>query len=197
MREDEELTDHSDDSDAEQPGEDSSGLDREEEAFDDVPTRVHSSMFGRGHIRRYVGEDEIEDENEDESGDSGSGQGHGPTAQRYDQILPDTEDESSAHSDDEKKPRENRSMQRMRRQRASLRIFAPTGRLFRIVVPMQIELSSSPPVFHPVHPLVVWPLSAEKVLFVDYQENTYRICPLAATLPDSEWHVYFKRPSRN
>lgn len=35
------------------------------------------------------------------------------------------------------------------------------------------SLFSSPPVFHPLKPLLVWPLGGGELLFADYQNNTY------------------------
>ncbi|KAF7302531.1 hypothetical protein HMN09_00887500 [Mycena chlorophos] len=65
------------------------------------------------------------------------------------------------------------------RSTAFLEIFAkgadgPTS-LFHFTKSLPFPLYNSPPVFHPTKSLVVWPLSAGDVIFVDYVAKTYFI----------------------
>ena len=47
--------------------------------------------------------------------------------------------------------------------------------LFKFSHPLPIMLYSSPPVFHPSKPLVVWPLCGGEILFADFEGKTYFI----------------------
>lgn len=61
--------------------------------------------------------------------------------------------------------------------RISVRIFDTVKQqqspIFHFSQYVDRSLFSSPPVFHPSKPLMVWPLGAGEVLFANYQDNTY------------------------
>ena len=61
--------------------------------------------------------------------------------------------------------------------RISVRIFDTVNQqqkpIFHFSQYVHRSLFSSPPVFHPSKPLMVWPLGAGEVLFANYQNNTY------------------------
>ena len=61
--------------------------------------------------------------------------------------------------------------------RISVRIFDTLSKqqkpIFHFSQYVDRNLFSSPPVFHPSKPLLVWPLGAGEVLFAKYQRNTY------------------------
>ena len=68
--------------------------------------------------------------------------------------------------------------------RISVRIFDTVNQqqkpIFHFSQYVEGSLFSSPPVFHPSKPLMVWPLGAGEVLFANYQNNTYftrLLCP--------------------
>ena len=68
--------------------------------------------------------------------------------------------------------------------RISVRIFDTVNKqqkpIFHFSQHVERSLFSSPPVFHPSKPLMVWPLGAGEVLFANYQNNTYftrLLCP--------------------
>ncbi|TFY50864.1 hypothetical protein EVJ58_g10856 [Rhodofomes roseus] len=65
-------------------------------------------------------------------------------------------------------------------QRSSLRIYTPDGLLFKSSIRISTSLSDSPPIFHPTHTLLVWPLSGREILFVDHDEDTYFVHKLNA-----------------
>lgn len=46
-------------------------------------------------------------------------------------------------------------------------------RIFRFRKNYDNMLYDSPPIFHPKHPLVVWAVNGERVLFADFEGNTY------------------------
>ena len=71
-----------------------------------------------------------------------------------------------------------------RAHRISVRIFDTVNQqqkpIFHFSQYVERGLFSSPPVFHPSKPLMVWPLGAGEVLFANYQNNTYftrLLCP--------------------
>jgi len=45
--------------------------------------------------------------------------------------------------------------------------------LFRLTRPLQSKVYGSPPIIHPTRSLVVWPLGAGDVLFVDFMDKSY------------------------
>lgn len=61
--------------------------------------------------------------------------------------------------------------------RISIRIYDTMSKqqkpIFHFSQYVDRNLFSSPPVFHPLKPLLVWPLGAGEVLFANYQNNTY------------------------
>ena len=61
--------------------------------------------------------------------------------------------------------------------RISVRIFDTVNQqqkpIFHFSQYVDRRLFSSPPVFHPSKPLMVWPLGAGEILFANYQDNTY------------------------
>ena len=61
--------------------------------------------------------------------------------------------------------------------RISIRIYDTMSKqqkpIFHFSQYVDRNLFSSPPVFHPSKPLLVWPLGAGEVLFANYQNNTY------------------------
>ena len=68
--------------------------------------------------------------------------------------------------------------------RISVRIFDTVNQqqkpIFHFSQYVDRSLFSSPPVFHPSEPLMVWPLGAGELLFANYQDNTYftrLLCP--------------------
>jgi hypothetical protein len=48
-----------------------------------------------------------------------------------------------------------------------------TDMLFRYQERFHVLLHESPPVIHPRHTLVVWPLSGSQILFADYEKNSF------------------------
>ncbi|EKM58423.1 uncharacterized protein PHACADRAFT_207247 [Phanerochaete carnosa HHB-10118-sp] len=63
----------------------------------------------------------------------------------------------------------------------SIRVFTSEGRLFNFRRKISSTLSNSPPVLHPIEPLLVWPIGGWDVLFADYEDNTYFVRELGAT----------------
>ncbi|KAG6849405.1 hypothetical protein H0H93_008711 [Arthromyces matolae] len=58
--------------------------------------------------------------------------------------------------------------------------------IFSFSTGLQLPLNDSPPVIHPTHSLIVWPLSGGKLLFADFEASTYFVRKLKASTSPSE-----------
>jgi hypothetical protein len=50
-----------------------------------------------------------------------------------------------------------------------------------------VLLHDSPPAIHPIHPLVVWPLSGCQLLFADFEKNSYFELKLKSDSRKGRW----------
>lgn len=61
--------------------------------------------------------------------------------------------------------------------------------LFHLTHPLQSKVYGSPPIIHPTRPLVVWPLGAGDVLFVDFMDKTYFVRRLRPSTLHSKYQL--------
>lgn len=154
----------------------------EDECVDSGDEWVDSWMFDQGEIRRYTGEDIMYPEEDEDDTDNDEASNHSVSAN--DQIhSPGGDEEINGNIE---RSGDDNAVWVVQRQQVSLRVFTPAGRHFLFTMPIATQLSNSPPVLHPTQPLVVWPLTGWKVLFADYEDNTYFIRELGAPSSESE-----------
>lgn len=140
--------------------------------------------------------------NDEQSADS-TDDDEEPTVPRgafaYGGMMDEDEDEwnggSGVYSDDEEAVGRNLGIfvplrskakgREARRNRATIVILDVAAqedyKMFQLTRQLQCNLYGSPPIIHPTAPLVVWPLSAGDVLFVDFVAESYFIRKLRPT----------------
>ncbi|OAX38625.1 hypothetical protein K503DRAFT_866020 [Rhizopogon vinicolor AM-OR11-026] len=63
--------------------------------------------------------------------------------------------------------------------------------LFRLTRPLHSKVYGSPPIIHPTRPLVVWPLGAGDILFVDFMDKSYFVRRLRPSTLHTR-HIFMK-----
>ena len=99
--------------------------------------------------------------------------------------------------DEDYSSRSKRNRHDAQQARATITIFdaqaspdAKAVRLFHLTRPLQCKVYGSPPIIHPTRPLVVWPLGAGDVLFVDFREKSYFVRRLRPSTLHSKSHTH-------
>lgn len=141
---------------------------------------------GKDHDQRT--EDDAESAQEDDDGyAANSDDGLDPSAFVFGQTRPYADQHLSKRRTRGRKDESPGRSAPPAQKRVSIRVSTSEGRLFHFSRKVTSSLSNSPPVLHPIEPLLVWPLGGWEVLFADYEDNTYFVRELFTASSDGEY----------